>query len=65
MLTYALGRGLGPADRNTLAEIDRKVIQSDYRFQSLIQEVVQSMPFQMQHGEISKDVTRPKEVASK
>jgi hypothetical protein len=67
MLTYALGRGLGPSDRNTLTEIDHKVGQSDYRFQSLIREVVHSMPFQMQHGEVIKqsEAARPKEVASK
>jgi cytochrome c553 len=68
MLTYALGRGLGPSDRITVSEIDHKVIQSDYRFQALIREVVRSMPFQMQHGEIiskQSDSTRPKEVASK
>ena len=67
MLTYALGRGLGPQDRVTVSEIDHKVIQSDYRFQALIREVVRSMPFQMQHGEIisKSDQTRPKEVASK
>ena len=68
LLTYALGRGLGPYDRNTVAEIDRKVSQSDYRFQALIREVVHSMPFQMQHGEVilkQSEVQRPKEVASK
>jgi cytochrome c553 len=68
MLTYALGRGLGPSDRYTVSEIDRNVIQSEYRFQALIREVVRSMPFQMQHGEViskQSDVTRPKEVASR
>jgi hypothetical protein len=68
MLTYALGRGLMPSDRITVSDIDRRVIQSEYRFQALILEVVRSMPFQMQHGElISKqsDQIRPKEVASK
>jgi len=67
MLTYALGRGLGPSDRNTLSQIDRNVIQSEYRFQALIREVVHSMPFQMQHSELLKqtELTRPKEVASK
>ncbi len=68
MLTYALGRGLGPSDRVTVSQIDHNVIQSEYRFQALIREVVRSMPFQMQHGEIiskQSDLTRPKEVASK
>jgi mono/diheme cytochrome c family protein len=68
MLTYALGRGLGPSDRNTLAEIDRNVAKDGFRFQSLIREVVHSMPFQMQHGELvnkQSEVKRPKEVASK
>ena len=68
MLTYALGRGLGPSDRNTVAEIDRRMVQSGHQFQTLIREVVRSMPFQMQHGEIpnqSEAVTRPREVAKK
>jgi hypothetical protein len=67
VLTYALGRGLGPADRNTVSEIDRKVGQADYRFQALIREVVRSMPFQMQHSEVPAppDLTRPKEAANK
>jgi hypothetical protein len=69
MLTYALGRGLGPSDRVTVSDLDHKVIQSEYRFQALIREVVRSMPFQMQHGEtisqISRPDSRPKEIAGK
>jgi hypothetical protein len=67
MLTYALGRGLGPADRITVTEIDRKVAQSEYKFQTLIREVVHSMPFRMQHGELTtkSDAIRPKEIAAK
>ena len=68
MLTYALGRGLGPSDRNTVTEIDRRMAQSGHQFQTLIREVVRSMPFQMQHGEIpnqSEAAARPKEIAKK
>ena len=54
MLTYALGRGLQASDRTTVSEIDRKVMESGYRFQTLIREVVRSMPFQMQRAESSQ-----------
>ena len=47
MLTYSLGRGLGSYDRRTVDEIDRKLgRRRGIRFQSLIYEVVHSLPFQ-------------------
>jgi hypothetical protein len=66
MLTYALGRGLQSYDRRTVEAIDRKVAASGYRFQSLVFEIVHSVPFQMGRGDGSgkPDVTR-KEVAQK
>ena len=51
MLTYSLGRGLGPYDRRTVDEIDRKLAASGYGFQSLIYEIVRSLPFQSRRGE--------------
>jgi hypothetical protein len=51
MLTYSLGRGIGATDRRTLDEIQRKWAAADYPFQSLIFEVVNSLPFQSRRGE--------------
>jgi hypothetical protein len=51
MLTYSLGRGLGPGDRRTVDGILREWAAKDYPFQSLIFEVVRSLPFQARRGE--------------
>jgi len=51
MLTYSLGRGLGPADRRTEEDIQRRWAASGYAFQTLIFEVVHSLPFQARRGE--------------
>ena len=51
MLTYALGRGLHSYDRRAIEAIDRSVAASGYRFQSLIFEIVHSVPFQMGRGD--------------
>jgi hypothetical protein len=51
MLTYALGRGLEPYDRPAVAEICRRLSDSDYRFSSLVLGIVNSLPFQMRRGE--------------
>ncbi len=51
MLTYSLGRGLGASDRRTVDEIDRKLAAGGYGFQSLIYEIVRSLPFQSRRGE--------------
>ena len=50
MLTYALGRGLQPYDRQTVNAIGRDMAASGYHFQSLIFEIVHSTPFQMGRG---------------
>jgi cytochrome c553 len=47
MLTYALGRGLERYDRRTVKEIAARVAANDYRFSSLVLEIVKSLPFQM------------------
>jgi hypothetical protein len=67
MLTYALGRGVGPNDRRTVDEIDRNLAAQDYPFQTFIFEVVRSLPFQSRRGEltISQNVVKPKEVVAR
>ena len=67
MLTYALGRGLGSYDRRTLDEITGHWAQSKYPFQSLIYEVVDSVPFQSRRGEAtsSQNQGKPKEIAKR
>jgi mono/diheme cytochrome c family protein len=51
MLTYALGRGLTPSDRPAVTQINRAMASSGYRFQTLLYEIVHSVPFQMGRGE--------------
>ncbi|MBS1826746.1 MAG: DUF1592 domain-containing protein [Acidobacteria bacterium] len=67
MLTYALGRGVERYDRKTVEEINRKLAAEGYRFQTLIHEVVRSLPFQSRRGEFvqSKNVTKAKETAQR
>jgi hypothetical protein len=50
LLTYALGRGLTPADRQTVRTIARALPHHQYRFSGLVLEIVQSVPFQMRRG---------------
>jgi mono/diheme cytochrome c family protein len=55
MLTYALGRAVERYDRSTINDINRKLAASDYRFETLIYEIAESLPFQSRRGEaISK-----------
>jgi hypothetical protein len=51
MLTYSLGRGVGASDRRTVDEITRNWAAGEYPFQSLVFEVVRSLPFQSRRGE--------------
>jgi len=46
MLVYALGRPLGDHDIAVVREIMQKLKQDDYRFQTLVVEIVKSDPFQ-------------------
>ena len=62
MLTYALGRGLEQYDRRTVDDMNRKLAAADYRFQTLVNEIVVSLPFQNRRGEIA---VKPKEVATR
>ncbi len=50
MLTYALGRGLGVADRCTVSSIVNKLAEDDYRFATLIKSIVTSQPFTNQES---------------
>jgi hypothetical protein len=46
-----LGRGLERYDRRTVKAIASKVAANDYRFSSLVLEIVNSLPFQMARQE--------------
>lgn len=50
-LIYALGRGLENFDRITVKKIRKELAANDYRFQTLIHEVVRSLPFRQRRGE--------------
>lgn len=66
MLTYALGRGVQPYDRRAVDQMSRNLAAADYRFQTLIFEVVRSLPFQQRRGELTTQKTeKPKEVAQR
>ena len=47
LLTYALGRGIEYSDAPAVREIVKSTADEDYRFSSLIREIVHSTPFQM------------------
>jgi hypothetical protein len=66
MLTYALGRGLERYDNRTVDEINRKLADSGYGFQSLVYEIGHSLPFQSRRGEtvITKE-GKAKEIAQR
>ncbi|MEZ5403275.1 MAG: DUF1592 domain-containing protein [Bryobacteraceae bacterium] len=67
VMVYALGRGLESYDRRTVKAITDKLAAADYRFQTLIYEVVKSAPFQERRGEAvsHSNGSEPKEVARK
>jgi mono/diheme cytochrome c family protein len=51
LLTYALGRGLERFDDAAVKKITASVAAGNYRFSSLVLEIVKSPPFQMRTGE--------------
>ena len=55
MLTYALGRGLERFDRPVVKRIAQTVAAENYRFSSLVLQIVNSLPFQ--NTRIAKPVT--------
>ncbi|WP_051670284.1 DUF1592 domain-containing protein [Bryobacter aggregatus] len=67
MMIYALGRGLERYDRRTLESITNKMAADGYHFQTLIFEVVRSLPFQTRRAEYSKApvAKTTKEIAQK
>jgi len=67
LLTYSLGRGLERYDKRTVDEISKKLAASGYRFQTLIYDIVRSLPFQSRRGEVLQTDTaaKPKEVAQR
>ncbi|MCZ6750646.1 MAG: DUF1592 domain-containing protein [Acidobacteria bacterium] len=50
LLTYALGRGVEYTDAPAVRKILRQAAPSDYRWSSLIANIVQSTPFQMRRS---------------
>jgi hypothetical protein len=65
LLTYSLGRGLEAYDRRTVATIEKSLAANDYKFQTLIYEIVRSMPFRMRRGEVQQTKLESKEIAQK
>jgi hypothetical protein len=51
MLTYALGRGTEYYDRTTIQQITTDLAKNQYKFSTLILDVVNSLPFEMRRGE--------------
>jgi hypothetical protein len=51
MLTYAVRRSLQPYDSRTVDEIQDAVADDDYRFRTMVHEIVKSLPFQARRGE--------------
>jgi hypothetical protein len=47
MMTYALGRGLEPADMPVVRRIVAKAGQNGYRLSTIVNEIIESAPFQM------------------
>ncbi len=67
MLVYALGRGLKPYDKRTVSDIDEKLSGEGFGFQSLVSEVVHSLPFRERRGEAvtSENAPKAKQIAAK
>jgi hypothetical protein len=62
VMTYALGRGMQAYDKRALDQIQKAVAADGYHFQTLIHEVVTSLPFQSRRGEAA---AQPADVAAK
>lgn len=55
MLTYALGRGLEYYDKCTVDSLVQKLEQDNYRIGGMIEEIVQSDPFQKRRGKKERE----------
>jgi hypothetical protein len=51
LLTYAIGRGLGPYDKRIVRQIAQRLPSRGYRFSALVLEIVNSLPFQSRRAE--------------
>ncbi len=60
LLTYALGRGLESYDRCAVDQIVQALADHQYRFSTLISEVIKSVPFQNARGERDPAVSQLK-----
>lgn len=67
VMTYALGRGMQTYDNRTIDQINKDLAADGYKFQTLIYDVVRSLPFQSRRGELvtSQKDSKPKEIAEK
>ena len=50
LLTFALGRGVEPFDAPAVREIVRNAKKSNYRFSTIIEAIVRSVPFTMRNN---------------
>jgi hypothetical protein len=55
LLTYSLGRGLDATDYPAVRKIKRDAAADNYRFESLIQAIAASTPFQMRTAQVSTE----------
>jgi mono/diheme cytochrome c family protein len=60
LMIYSLGRGLQRYDRPVVNDITRRVAASGYGFQTLVREVVRSLPFQSRRAEAVTTVVAAK-----
>jgi hypothetical protein len=51
LLTYALGRGVEKYDRCNLSEMVQSVEKGQYRFSTVVHQIVRSEPFRMRRGD--------------
>lgn len=51
MLTYAIGRGMTASDECSIDEIVKKTKAGGYKFQAMVNAIVQSEPFRMRRGD--------------
>jgi hypothetical protein len=58
MLTYSLGRGVESYDRRTVQDVVRQAAANNYKFQSFVQAIVHSAPFQQRRGEAREGSTK-------
>jgi mono/diheme cytochrome c family protein len=67
IMTYAMGRGMQTYDNRTIDQINKDVAADGYKFQTLIYDVVRSLPFQSRRGELvtSQKDSKTKEIAQK